>query len=354
MTTKLTTQEVEQLSAYLDGQLPIREKMLLELRLRDEPDLQAELKALAQTHLALRSLPRRRAPRNFTLTPAMLPRRAGLRLFPAFRLASALAGVLLVLVFAGDFLLGGAGQSAVPVAFAPAAVANQTEKMSAPDNSAPMIIWGTPASTPFTSRGGGGGIGGGPSSPTQEDTQPDVMATEAASLAQSPEPTGGETDTPGVVLLPPESPTATPTPSDMGLSAISPGLPTATASETSTLTATASETPTDTLTPTPTLTATASETETPTATLTATASETETPTTQPTAMAIGQNNDSPILGVRPGYPAAQSFSQAPATAAQPQPASQPHSVLRLFEWLLGIALVASGIAAYIFYRKEKI
>ena len=71
-------------------------------------------------------------------------------------------------------------------------------------------------------------------------------------------------------------------------------------------------------------------------------------------MAVGQNNDNPILGVQPGYPAAQTFSRAPASAPQPQPASQPHMILRLLEWIMGIALVASGIAAYIFYRKEKI
>ena len=175
MTRTLTPQDVEQLSAYLDGQLPVREKMLLELRLRDDPALQEELKALAHTHLVLRSLPKRRAPRNFTLTPAMLTRRAGLRLFPVFRLASALAGILLVLVFTGDLLLGGTAMSAVPEAVSSRPVVNQTEKMAAPENSAPMITWNTPATAPdIVAEPGAMGRGGGPASPTLAETEPAV------------------------------------------------------------------------------------------------------------------------------------------------------------------------------------
>ena len=75
MTRKFSPQEIEQLSTYLDGQLPIREKMLLELRLRDDQELQKELEALAQTHLLLHALPKRRAPRSFALTPAMAAQR---------------------------------------------------------------------------------------------------------------------------------------------------------------------------------------------------------------------------------------------------------------------------------------
>jgi hypothetical protein len=55
----------------------------------------------------LRSLPRLRAPRNFTLTPEVAgirQRRRRLRLIPTFQFASALASLLLLLVLVGDFI----------------------------------------------------------------------------------------------------------------------------------------------------------------------------------------------------------------------------------------------------------
>lgn len=94
--------DLELLSAYLDHQLPPDQRARLEARLQQEPDLQSEYEALQRVQLTLRSLPRRRAPRNFTLTPAMVSARPR----PAARLGwgwvSALATVLLLLVLIGD------------------------------------------------------------------------------------------------------------------------------------------------------------------------------------------------------------------------------------------------------------
>lgn len=105
MKTNASRREIEQLTAYLDGELSASESARLEARLKSNPELRVLLEDLRRTKALLRSLPPQRAPRHFTLTPQM----AGIRpsppaLFSALRLASALATILLVLVLAGDFL----------------------------------------------------------------------------------------------------------------------------------------------------------------------------------------------------------------------------------------------------------
>jgi hypothetical protein len=105
MTGQIPQKEIENLSAYLDRQLDERHRARLEARLLKEPELQAILRDLGQARLALKSLPRERAPRNFTLTPEMAGvRSAPRRTYPALGWASALASILLVLVLVGDFL----------------------------------------------------------------------------------------------------------------------------------------------------------------------------------------------------------------------------------------------------------
>jgi len=98
--------DVEQLSAYLDGQLSQAEKTRLETRIQSDPALAAALTDLRQARAILRRTPRRRSPRNFTLTPKM----AGIkppvpRLVPALGWASAVAMVLFVFTL-GTNLLG--------------------------------------------------------------------------------------------------------------------------------------------------------------------------------------------------------------------------------------------------------
>jgi hypothetical protein len=117
MTTHLSSRDWEALSAYLDGQLAPNERARLEKRLQGSHDLRTALEELRRTRAVLRSQPRLRAPRSFALTPEMVgrhaarPRPAG-GLFPVFRLASALAGVLFVVVLLADLL--GAGPAAAP------------------------------------------------------------------------------------------------------------------------------------------------------------------------------------------------------------------------------------------------
>jgi anti-sigma factor RsiW len=130
MNSQLSSRDWEYLSAYLDRQLKPKEIASLEARLSVDPVLSAALGELQRTRDALRSLPRMRAPRNFTLTPQMVDQRSSLRqrsplrarpaarLAPVFGFASALATFLLVLVIAGDFL-GILAPSTKPLAQAP-------------------------------------------------------------------------------------------------------------------------------------------------------------------------------------------------------------------------------------------
>ena len=106
---KMTPRDWETLSAYLDGQLTSEEQARLEARLGKDPHLQRALGELQRTRSLVRSMPRLKAPRNFTLAPEQVGERHPVRekLFLAFRLASAVASILFILVLMGDFL--GAG-----------------------------------------------------------------------------------------------------------------------------------------------------------------------------------------------------------------------------------------------------
>jgi len=114
--------DVEQLSAYLDGQLSKADAARLEGHLKTDPQLRSVYDDLRQARSLLGRLPARRAPRNFTLTPQM----AGLKppvpsAFPFFRLASVGAALLLVIGYAVNLSV-------------PAAESIQT--------SAPMVAYG--------------------------------------------------------------------------------------------------------------------------------------------------------------------------------------------------------------------
>lgn len=195
MRAQINDRDFEQLSAYMDGQLAPAEQHRLEERLRARPDLQEALEDLRRTRALLRSAPRRRAPRNFTLTPEMVGEQAVRRrkggffnnLFPTLSFASAMAALLLVatLVFqmvpgltpptatvaeapagAADARMTKDGQEAgaPQMEAAPAAPAIMSENPSeaadpasaagtAVEDAPPVITWGGGA----WGRGGGGG-----------------------------------------------------------------------------------------------------------------------------------------------------------------------------------------------------
>lgn len=219
MRAQITTRDYEQLSAYLDGQLSPTEQTRLEERLRANPELRTALEEMNRTRTLIRMAPRRRAPRNFTLTPSMVqPRqtrpRGILNLFPALSFASAIATLALVLSFLFELspgvttltmteaarestvsLLQRGGES--PAESAPGAgdTSFAAPEITAQDagKAPPAITWGFPSSPDM----GVGGMGGGPG----------VVDGRGGGMGGFPENTvqgvgGGAPD--GSIVVPPE------------------------------------------------------------------------------------------------------------------------------------------------------
>lgn len=113
-------QDFIRLSAYLDNQLATADRAALEVQLARDPELKAALRDLRLQVRAMRALPRRRVPRNFTLSAAQaeqLRRRSPFAgFFPTFRLATSLSAAAFAIVTALAVLR----PAALPVAMAPA------------------------------------------------------------------------------------------------------------------------------------------------------------------------------------------------------------------------------------------
>ena len=93
-------QWIENLSAYLDGEVTIQERRKLEVLLQENESLRQQLSALAKTRALLRHAPRLKAPRNFTLTAAMLPQKQGSAFWlPMMSTSSILAAVALIVTY---------------------------------------------------------------------------------------------------------------------------------------------------------------------------------------------------------------------------------------------------------------
>jgi len=153
------TQELELLSAYLDGELRPAERQALAARLQHEPDLGERLEQLRRTKIMVGYLPRLHAPRNYTLTPEMVTVRPQKKqpFISSLRLASALAAILLVVLFGAEFLLT-SGPLARPQM---AAKPMMEEAVMVMDDAEPepLIVWGHPgvgggADMPVEGRGG--------------------------------------------------------------------------------------------------------------------------------------------------------------------------------------------------------
>lgn len=83
--TRPTPEDLEMLSAYLDGHLTPSEREALEARLAQDSDLRAELQGLHETVVLLQALPRLKAPRNFTLDPAVYGNQERAKVLPISR-----------------------------------------------------------------------------------------------------------------------------------------------------------------------------------------------------------------------------------------------------------------------------
>lgn len=156
--TQLSPQEWQLLSAYLDGQVSSDERSQIEKKLASEDAFRRAIEELRHTRIVIRSMPRRRAPRNFTLTPEMVTIRRRQGWFPVLRFSSAFAALASVVLFALQLLPGVITGGAVPAA-APAAM-EFTAAQEPAGTEPPMIYWGGPPVTSAKGMGGGGSGGG--------------------------------------------------------------------------------------------------------------------------------------------------------------------------------------------------
>ena len=211
MKAQLSLKDFENISAYLDGQLSAAEMRRLEAQLKSDPERQAALDEMASTRMLLRSAPRYRAPRNFTLTPEMARQNTRRSLFSAlttFRFSAAMAAISMIAVFAlelSGFLTTGRLSNAAQAPLAAPAMAAAPTLAAAEKSPQDLNNQAQTQSTlvfewqaPQAGFGAGPGSGGG-SSPDQ----PLSSAKPAIGMGGGP----GESTSPltGPVSLPPSA-----------------------------------------------------------------------------------------------------------------------------------------------------
>jgi hypothetical protein len=175
MSKNFTFKQYQLLSDYLDERCLPREKARVESSLKSDPELRNTLAEFYRCRKMLRVIPQVRAPRNFTLSPSMVPQKPQrFILAPALNYAALVAMALFVFLFAGSRLVPLAtARSAAPEAMMMAAPAADS---AAPPNAVQIIIWGGA----YGKGGGGGGaegsgIGGGPAAqPMVTNSQGDL------------------------------------------------------------------------------------------------------------------------------------------------------------------------------------
>lgn len=136
MSKQPSSRDLKKLSTYLDGELSASAAKKLEKRLARDLNLRAALQALRQTRSILHRTPRRRAPRNFTLSPQMVAKRPPLpRLVPALNYASLAVMLLFLFSFFSPIRFGGMANEAM----APAPMALEMAEAPAAEESATEI-----------------------------------------------------------------------------------------------------------------------------------------------------------------------------------------------------------------------
>ncbi len=325
MTTRISPDEWEILSAYLDGQVSAKEQEKLKQKLAAEPELQRALEELQRTKMVLRSAPRRRVPHNFTLTPDMIPqRKPWFRLVPTLSFASGLAVIFLVLTFAFSSLASQAGPGSLAAQPPESTAAAGRTNLAAPQvdqtqpgaNNPPIINWGGGG---FGGGGGGGdssapatGIGGGAAEATP------VIVGKGGATGITPTQEGGfyggPTPVPPVGGNEPTKPELTPTPETSIVS-----LPTQTA-----------------------------------------VAPTVAPDQSPAAQSKIAPGEGPILGIRPTQQmgkivvdqGADQFTPPAPAAVQAAPQSFISQHLVAIQVGLGILALAMALAAYLIHRRS--
>jgi len=150
---KIRTHDLQLLSAYLDNELDSAQRQKLETQIENDPVLREKLKDLRRTKLTLSSLSHLKAPRNFTLTPEIVTvrRRKSAPMFRALKLASSIAGILLVALISIELLWGSIGAARQMEMSASVA---DSDVLTAEDTAEPLIIWDDSGANEAAGRGG--------------------------------------------------------------------------------------------------------------------------------------------------------------------------------------------------------
>jgi hypothetical protein len=185
----ISSQDFERLSAYIDNQLSAKEK--------------AALEELRQTVQALRSLPVVKPPRNFMLSAKQVRAEPRRQWFPVLRMATSLAGLVLALVFAGDFIFSRAPamSPAAPLQYTTGARSAAVPTEAPPASAMPAAAAALPAPTEMmdqSAAGGNLGAGGATGSNAPTATLPEANTPmSAAVLAAPPVTTSATSAAPG-------------------------------------------------------------------------------------------------------------------------------------------------------------
>lgn len=197
MSNTFTNKEWIMISAYLDKALSPVEVEKIEIRTEKDPSFKKALEEIAYTRRMLRSLPQRRAPRNFTLSPVKT--RAPIRspwLQPALKYVSIAAAVMTVVIFISPFLLFGMPSAASQEYDASALTTEKGSETAAPAiiNWNPMLGMGGGGGAPDDGATYAGGVGGGPiaGEPPAEGevviTETEIPALEATPVVEEEAP----------------------------------------------------------------------------------------------------------------------------------------------------------------------
>jgi anti-sigma factor RsiW len=318
MKPQLSPKDWQQISEYLDDQLSPKEKNRLEERIRIRPELREGLEELQHTRVILRSVPKRRAPHNFTLTPEMVRPRSISRLFPVLSFSSALATVLIVVTLVFRLLPGVSVSSA-----------SQVQRFAAPAAPAAPAI--APVS-PFTSSSAQN-----PAADAQTSPTPEIITWGQQQNKMSANSTLGFGGGPGQ----PASPSKGAAP------LVAPGVIEAQPSQEAPLQALPPAASSPLATPEPALAQ-------PNAQVLAV----PTNKASPASGAATLKRNSPILGIPARSEQGKILPEPTAEptvveAAAPEPNSQAFPYWILFEAALAVIAVVTGLAAYSLWRKAK-
>jgi hypothetical protein len=107
MTNNISEKDWLLLSRHLAGALSPRQTAALSMRLSSDPDLTEALNQLKRIRALLAFLPEKKIPHNFTIKAGAISKKTTPRIFPIFRIASAVSSLLFVAILGLRFFIPG-------------------------------------------------------------------------------------------------------------------------------------------------------------------------------------------------------------------------------------------------------